>query len=165
MVSGSLSQLWTFSQKHPPPPPQMDVFFFTEKVSAWCTVIRVSYRASAQFGTWTVVGVNGTLAEAKMFTFTLECIRILSSTSVPFRPMTEQMPNSALTHTKRFTGQASAKFGTRTVMGLNGTLAEAKMFAFILPYPTSSTSVSFRPTTEQMPILALVETKRITVYA
>jgi hypothetical protein len=67
------------------------------------TLLSVSYQASAKLGTWTVVGLNGTLVEAKMFTFSLECICILSSTSVPFRPTTEQMPILALVETKRTT--------------------------------------------------------------
>jgi hypothetical protein len=57
---------------------------------------RVSY---AKFGTFTAVSVNGTLVEAKLCTFTLESIRVLSSTSVPFTLATVQVPNLALTHT------------------------------------------------------------------
>jgi hypothetical protein len=66
-------------------------------------LLSVSYHASANFGTWTVVGLNGTLVEAKMFTFTLQNVHILSSTSVPFRPMTAQIPILALVETKRIT--------------------------------------------------------------
>jgi len=61
------------------------------------TLIRfVSF--SAQFGTCNVVGLNGTLDEAKMFTSFN--VRVLSWTSVPFRPATVQMPNLLLTETK-----------------------------------------------------------------
>ncbi len=34
-------------------------------------------RLSAIFGTCTVVGLNGTLVEAKMLTFTLECTQFI----------------------------------------------------------------------------------------
>ncbi len=44
----------------------------------------------------------GTLLEAKMCTFALD-LRILSSTSVPFTLTAVQLPNFALTHTKRIT--------------------------------------------------------------
>ncbi len=55
------------------------------------TVIRfVSIRT--KFGICTVVGLNRTLQ-----------VRILASTSVPFRPTTVQMPNLALIETKRST--------------------------------------------------------------
>ncbi len=60
------------------------------------TLLSVSCQVSAKFGTCTVAGLNGTHVEAKMFTVTLQSIRILSSTSVPFRPTTGQMPNLAL---------------------------------------------------------------------
>jgi hypothetical protein len=58
-----------------------------------------------------------------------------------------------------------AKFGSCTIVGLNGTLGEAKIctlgtYVRIL----TSSSVIFRPVMVQMPNLALVETKRITVY-
>jgi hypothetical protein len=70
MVSGSLSQLWTFSQNPPPPPPYgCDVL---PGKFLHGTLLSVSYHAGAKFGTWTVVGLNGTLVEAKMFTFNLE---------------------------------------------------------------------------------------------
>jgi len=54
----------------------------------------------------------------------------------------------------------SAKFGT----GTGETLVEAKMLHthYIMYSFLSSTSVPFRPTTVQMPNLALVETKRTT---
>ncbi len=51
---------------------------------------------SAKFGTCTVVSVNEILVEAKMCTFTLEAIRILSSKSVPSILPTVQVPNLAL---------------------------------------------------------------------
>ncbi len=38
-----------------------------------CTLLSVSCQVDAKFGTCTVVGLNGTLVEAKMFTLTLEC--------------------------------------------------------------------------------------------
>ncbi len=56
-----------------------------------------AFRVSAKFGNCTVVSVNGTLVEAKLCTFTLESIRVLSSTSVPFTLTTVQVPNLALT--------------------------------------------------------------------
>ncbi len=62
------------------------------------TLLFVSCQFSVKFGTCTVVGLNGTLAEAKMFTFTLECTH-LSLTRVPFRPTTVQMPKLALVET------------------------------------------------------------------
>jgi hypothetical protein len=36
------------------------------------TLLSVSYQINAKFGTCTVVGLNGTLVEANMFSFTLE---------------------------------------------------------------------------------------------
>jgi len=36
-------------------------------------LLSVSRQVSAKFGTCTIVGLNGTLIEAKMFTFNLEC--------------------------------------------------------------------------------------------
>jgi hypothetical protein len=36
-------------------------------------MLSVLCQISAQFGTCTAVGLNGTLVEAKMFTFTLDC--------------------------------------------------------------------------------------------
>ncbi len=55
---------------------------------------------SAKFGTCTVVVLNGTLiVKAKLFTLPLN-VRILSSTSVPFRPTKVQMPNLALVETR-----------------------------------------------------------------
>jgi hypothetical protein len=55
------------------------------------TVIRF-VSMSAKFGICTVVGLKKTLQ-----------VRILASTSVPFRPTTVQMPNLALIETKRST--------------------------------------------------------------
>jgi hypothetical protein len=37
----------------------------------------ISYQASAKFGTCTILGLNGTLIEAQMFTFTLECTHFI----------------------------------------------------------------------------------------
>ncbi len=50
---------------------------------------------SAKFGICTVVGLNGTLVEAKICTMHILVseVRILASTSVPFRLTTVQMPN------------------------------------------------------------------------
>jgi hypothetical protein len=56
-------------------------------------LLSVSCQFSAKFGTCTVVVLNGTLVEAKMFTFN---VRILSSTSARFRPTTALVPNLAL---------------------------------------------------------------------
>ncbi len=57
------------------------------------------------------------------------------------------------------------KLGTCTVVSVKGTLVEAKMCTFTLEYThLSSTSVTFTLTTVQLPNLALVETKRITVH-
>jgi hypothetical protein len=53
-------------------------------------------------------------------------------------------------------------------VGLNGTLVEASLDTHLGHLHVrflASTSVPFRPTTVQMPNLALVETKRITVQA
>jgi hypothetical protein len=52
--------------------------------------LSVSSQVSTKFGTCTVVSLNGTLFEAKMFKFTLECTHF-SSTNVPFRPTTVEM--------------------------------------------------------------------------
>ncbi len=73
---------------------------------------------------------------SRMYTYTIHCY--------PFR-----------------VSYCSAKFGTCTV---NGTLVEAKMCTFTLESAHFIfTSVSFTLTTVQVPNLALVETKRITV--
>jgi hypothetical protein len=47
-------------------------------------------------------GSNGTLVEAKICT-KVSFVRILASTSVPFRPTKVKMPNLALIETKRIT--------------------------------------------------------------
>ncbi len=44
--------------------------------------------------------LNGTLVEAKICT-QMSQVLVLAATSVPFRPMTMQMPNLALIETKR----------------------------------------------------------------
>ncbi len=56
------------------------------------TVIRF---VIAKFGICIVVGLNRALVEAKIRTWELGHlhVRILASTSVPFRPTTVQMPN------------------------------------------------------------------------
>jgi hypothetical protein len=41
------------------------------------TLLSVSCQVSAQFSTCTIVGLNGTLVEAKMLTFTLECMHFI----------------------------------------------------------------------------------------
>jgi hypothetical protein len=59
---------------------------------------------SAKFGTCTVASVTGTLVEVeKKCAHSLLNPRILSSTNVSFTLTTVQMPNLALTHTKRIT--------------------------------------------------------------
>jgi hypothetical protein len=58
----------------------------------------------------------------------------------------------------------SAKFGICTVISLNGKLFEAKIRTFRCPKCVlASTSAPLKPTTEQMPNYALIETKRISV--
>ncbi len=58
----------------------------------------------------------------------------------------------------------SAKFGTFTVVSVNGTLVEAKMCTFTIDLHTlSSTSVSFTLTSVQVPNLALTHMKRMSV--
>jgi hypothetical protein len=60
----------------------------------------------------------------------------------------------------------SAKFSIFTVVGLDRTLVEAKIAIFESPsaYFSFRTGITFRLTTVQMPYLALIENKRITVY-
>ena len=41
------------------------------------TLLSVSCTVSAEFGNCTVVSLNGTLVEAKKFTFTLECTHFI----------------------------------------------------------------------------------------
>jgi hypothetical protein len=53
---------------------------------------------SAKFGICNVVSVNGTLVEDSRVN-----VHILASTSVPFTLTTVQVPNLALSHTKRIT--------------------------------------------------------------
>jgi hypothetical protein len=43
------------------------------------SLLSVSCQVTAKFGTCTVMGLNGTLVEAKMFTFTLECTHFIFS--------------------------------------------------------------------------------------
>ncbi len=59
----------------------------------------------------------------------------------------------------------SAKFAICTVVGLNETIVEAKLHTWrhLNVRILASRSVPFRPTTNQMPNIALVETKEITV--
>ncbi len=57
----------------------------------------------------------------------------------------------------------SAKLGICIVVGLNGTLVEAKILTFKCPMCVFQ-RVPYRPTTVQISNLALIETKRITVY-
>ncbi len=77
-------------------------------VLLFCTVIRF-VSISAKYGICTVVSLNGTLVEVKIRTWELGHLNvyILASTSVPFWPTTMQMPNFALTETKRITLCAS----------------------------------------------------------
>ncbi len=74
------------------------------QIHLFCTVIRFLW-VSAKFGTCTVVSVNGTHVEDKMRRFKGECehFSILSSTCVPCKLTTVQVPNLALTHTRRIT--------------------------------------------------------------
>ncbi len=65
------------------------------------TVIRFVW-VSAKFGTCTVVSVNGILVEAKICTLPLDSSHFIFI-SVPFTLTTVQVPNLALTHTKRTT--------------------------------------------------------------
>ncbi len=102
---GDLTSYLTYVQK-----PMLALFFGSHETSQiiWiskpaptiqCTVIRFVW-VSAKFGTCTVKSVNGSLVAAKMCTFTTESTH---STTVPFTLTTVQVPNLALTHTKRFT--------------------------------------------------------------
>ncbi len=43
------------------------------------SLLSIAYQVNANFGTCTVVALNGTLVEAKMFTFTLECTHFILS--------------------------------------------------------------------------------------
>jgi hypothetical protein len=89
-------------------------------------------------------------------------VHILATTSISFTRTTVQVPNLALTHTKRITVYLlyvtntvirfvsnSAKFSICTVVGLNGTLFEARVRKFQCPKSVflASTSVPFRPIT------------------
>ncbi len=60
------------------------------------------FSISTKFGIYTFVGLSGqwTLIEAKICTWHLN-VRILVSTSAPFRPTTVQMPSFALIETKQ----------------------------------------------------------------
>ncbi len=55
------------------------------------TVIRFVLKKSAKLGMCTVVGLNGTLVEAKIRPLDTLNVRILASTSFPFRPTKMQM--------------------------------------------------------------------------
>jgi len=67
-------------------------------------LLSVSCQISAKFGFCTVVDLNGTLVEAKTSTSPPENVRILSSTSVPFRyKTTVKKPYLALVESKRIT--------------------------------------------------------------
>jgi hypothetical protein len=102
-------------------------------------------------------------------------VHILASTSVPFRSATVRLPNLAQIETKRISAYIVihfvsfiAKFGICTVVDLNGThliLSSNMQLVHLNVRILASTSVAFRPTMVQMPNLALIETKRITVYA
>jgi hypothetical protein len=68
-----------------------------------CTVIRFVSN-NAKFGICTVVGLNGTLIEAKIRTWdTWMGVFTIASKSVTFRPLTVQMPNLELIGTKWIT--------------------------------------------------------------
>ncbi len=66
-----------------------------------CIVIRFMW-VSAKFGTCTVMSVNGALVEDKIRRFKGECAHF-SFKNFPFTLTTVQVPNLALTHTKRIT--------------------------------------------------------------
>jgi hypothetical protein len=68
-----------------------------------CTVIRfMCVSVSAKFGTCTVMSVNGALVEDKCIDSRVN-VHILASKNDPFTLTTVQVPNLALTHTKRIT--------------------------------------------------------------
>jgi hypothetical protein len=48
-----------------------------EGVEDWGALLSVSCQVNAKFGTGTIVGLNGTLVEAKRFIFTLECTHFI----------------------------------------------------------------------------------------
>jgi hypothetical protein len=50
--------------------------FWNFHIPALYTPLSVSCQISAKFVTCTVLSLNGTLVEAKMFTFTLECTHL-----------------------------------------------------------------------------------------
>ncbi len=85
-----------------------------------------------------------------------------------FRDFFDRIYCTSLPHTVIRLCQVSAKFGTCNVVGLKRTLVEAKLFTFTLECTHSIFNKcpikTLRTTTEQMPNLALVETKRITVH-
>jgi hypothetical protein len=64
------------------------------------TLISVSRQVSAKLGTGTVVGLNGTLVEAKMFTFTQESKHIFNKCRILTHA---RLPNLALVYTERIT--------------------------------------------------------------
>ncbi len=58
-------------------------------------ILSVSCQVRSNFGTCTVVGLHGTLVDAKMFTFTLECTHFIFN-NCPIKPTTTvQMLNLA----------------------------------------------------------------------
>jgi hypothetical protein len=73
------------------------------------TVIRFVLN-STKFCICTVVGLNGTLVEAKIRPWDTLNVRILASSSVPFRPTTMQMPNYALIEHKLITVYVCTKY-------------------------------------------------------
>ncbi len=87
------------------------------------TVIRF-LRVSSKFGTCTVVRVYGTLVEDEMRRFKGEC----ASASANFSTNSHETDNSVRSaYTVIRFVSISAKFGSCTVVGLNGTLVEAKI--------------------------------------
>jgi hypothetical protein len=76
-----------------------------EQLGEWAIHMRMNTQAytvirfvlnSTKFGICTVVGLNGTLVEAKIRSCDTLNVRILASKGVPFRPTTVQMPNLTL---------------------------------------------------------------------
>ncbi len=62
-------------------------------------LLSVSGQVSAKFDTCSVVGLNGTLVEAKMFTFTIERMHFIFNKCPIYRPTTVKMWNLALVET------------------------------------------------------------------
>ncbi len=134
------------------------------RVSIWNLVHGVN---QVRFSAWAWAGHLGkTLISVLLLTalLSISCELVLnlalapSSTSVPFTLTTVQVLNIALTHKKQITVRAdntvirfvwfSAKFGTCTVVSVNGTLVEDKcMDSRVNVHILASKSVPFTLTT------------------